>query len=95
MEMVQEIMPQIQKSMNVVENKVIDPNKERDQKLFDEAYTAPGDSIEIAPDRTYEHGMGTKPLLYSIEKGKMILKLHSCNQFILIGNGCTIVRDLK
>ncbi|MCS3324138.1 DUF2059 domain-containing protein [Bacteroides faecis] len=70
MEMVQEIMPQIQKSMNVVENKVIDPNKERDQKLFDEAYTAPGDSIEIAPDRTYEHGMGTKPLLYSIEKRK-------------------------
>lgn len=70
MEMVQEIMPQIQKSMNVVENKVIDPNKERDQKLFDAAYTAPEDSIEIAPDRTYEHGMGTKPLLYSIEKRK-------------------------
>lgn len=70
MEMVQEIMPQIQKSMNVVENKVVDPNKERDQKLFDAAYTAPGDSIEIAPDRTYEHGMGTKPLLYSIEKRK-------------------------
>ena len=41
MEMVQEIMPQIQKSMNIVENKVVDPNKERDQKLFDEAYTDP------------------------------------------------------
>ena len=39
MEMVQEIMPQIQKSMNIVENKVVDRTKERDQKLFDEAKT--------------------------------------------------------
>lgn len=81
--------------MNVVENKVIDPNKERDQKLFDEAYTVPKEDIKIAADRTYQRGMSTMPEIYSIEKRKMILKLHFCNLSILIGNGCIIVRDLK
>ena len=70
MEMVQEIMPQIQKSMNIVENKVVDPNKERDQKLFDEAYTVPKEDIKIAADRTYQRGMSTMPEIYSIEKRK-------------------------
>ena len=51
MEMVQEMMPKLQKSI-------------------DASYTAPKDSIEIVADRTYEHGMGTKPLLHSIERRK-------------------------
>ncbi len=49
------------------------PNRPRHAiaKLFDAAYTAPKDSIEIfVADRTYEHGMGTKPLLHSIERRK-------------------------
>ena len=37
------------------------------QRLY---YIAPKDSIEIVADRTYEHGMGTKPLLHSIERRK-------------------------
>ena len=59
-----------QKSMKIVENKVVDPNKERDQKLFDEAYTVPKEDIKIAADRTYQRGMSTMPEIYSIEKRK-------------------------
>lgn len=70
MEMVQEMMPKLQKSRELVRDDAAEQAKTRDQKLFDAAYTAPKDSIEIVADRTYEHGMGTKPLLHSIERRK-------------------------
>lgn len=70
MEMVQEMMPKLQKSRELVRDDAAEQAKARDQKLFDAAYAAPKDSIEIVADRTYEHGMGTKPLLYSIERRK-------------------------
>lgn len=71
MEMVQEMMPVVsKKEFTVVRDDTAEQNRARDQKLFDAAYTAPEDSIEIVANRTYEHGMGTKPLLYSIERRK-------------------------
>ena len=70
LEMVQEMMPKLQKSRELVRDDAAEQAKTRDQKLFDAAYTAPKDSIEIVADRTYEHGMGTKPLLHSIERRK-------------------------
>lgn len=81
--------------MNIVENKVVDPNKERDQKLFDEAYTVPKEDIKIAADRTYQRGMSTMPEIYSIEKRKNDTKVTFCSLSISIGNGCIIARDLK
>ena len=70
MEMVQEMLPKLQKSRELVRDDAAEQAKARDQKLFDAAYTAPKDSIEIVVDRTYEHGMGTMPLLHSIERRK-------------------------
>lgn len=70
MEMVQEMMPKLQKSRELVRDDAAEQAKTRDQKLFDAAYTAPKDSIEIVANRTYEHSMGTKPLLHSIERRK-------------------------
>ena len=46
-----------------------DKKKSRDQELFDKAYTAPKDSIQLSP-REYKRGMSTVPTLYSIERRK-------------------------
>lgn len=55
-------------------NNVAQRKRTRDQKLNDEAYVVPKDSIAIS-ERAYRRGMGTKPLLYSIERRKKDTKV--------------------
>lgn len=69
MEMAKEIMPQLQNSRSTVRDNMAEQNRKSDQRMFDAAYTIPQDSIELA-DKTYQPGMGTTPLLYSIERRK-------------------------
>lgn len=63
-DMQKEIMPEHSNQIEEIKRR-----KEQDQKLYDEAYFIPKDSIEVA-DKIYQRGMDTKPILYSIERRK-------------------------
>lgn len=74
MEMVREIMQKYRQPEVSFQDTGREQTKKRDQKLFDEGYRLPKDSIVVA-DRIYRHGMSTKPILYSIERRKKDTKV--------------------
>lgn len=67
-------MPRRQREVgNTTAVEITSPKKtianKNDDLLFSKAYTAPKDSIELSPIQYY-YGIGTKPMLYSIEQRK-------------------------